>query len=235
MANCSLIAEFHRAAKFFASLALAFVLLAGVVPAADVSPQVRRLADAVDHRYNTLQSLVTSFTETYSGAGISRTESGTLWLKRPGKMRWDYTRPQPKLFLSDGKTAWFYVPGEAQARRAPVKKLDDLRSPLRYLLGRTKLEKEFSGLSLAPDVAPQDPGDVVLRGVPRGMEDRVSEVLLEIGPEHQIRRLVIQQTDGSVTEFGFSDQKENVSIPDQRFRFQPPPGVETVEATDLSP
>ncbi len=221
--------------KFFASLALALVLLPGAAPAADVSPEVRRLADAVDHRYNTLQSLEASFTETYSGAGISRTESGTLWLKRPGKMRWDYTRPQPKLFLSDGKTAWFYVPGEAQARRAPVKKLDDLRSPLRYLLGRTKLEKEFSGLSRAPDVAPQVPGGVVLRGVPRGMEDRVSEVLLEIGPEHRIRRLAIEQTDGSTTEFRFSDQKENVPMPDQRFRFQPPPGVETVETMELSP
>lgn len=221
--------------KFLASLALALVLLPGAAPAADLSPEVRRLADAVDHRYNTMQSLEAGFTETYSGAGISRTESGTLWLKRPGKMRWDYTRPQPKLFLSDGKTAWFYVPGEPQARRAPVKKLDDLRSPLRYLLGRTKLEKEFSGLSLAPDVAPQVPGDVVLRGVPRGMEDRVSEVLLEIGPEHQIRRLAMQQTDGSTTEFRFSDQKENVPIPDQRFRFQPPPGVETVESMELSP
>ncbi len=235
MANCSFTAVFPRGAKFFASFALALVLVPGVVPAADVSPEVRRLADAVDHRYNTLQSLETSFTETYSGAGISRTESGTLWLKRPGKMRWDYTRPQPKLFLSNGKIAWFYVPGEAQARRAPVKKLDDLRSPLRYLLGRTKLEKEFSGLSLAPDVAPQVPGDVVLRGVPRGMEDRVSEVLLEIGPEHQIRRLLIQQTDGATTEFRFSDQKENVPVADQRFQFQPPPGVETVETMELSP
>ena len=91
------------------------------------------------------------FTETYTGAGMTRTESGTLLLKKPGQMRWDYDQPRPKMFVTDGHTAWFYVPGEKQARRTPVKQLDDLRSPLRYLLGKTKLEKELDGLSLAPD------------------------------------------------------------------------------------
>ncbi len=71
-------------------------------------------------------------------------------------------------------TAWFYVPGEQQARRTPVKQLDDLRSPLRYLLGKTKLEKELDGLSLAPDQKPVNSGDVVLRGVPKGMRERVA-------------------------------------------------------------
>ncbi len=68
-----------------------------------------------------------------------------LWLKRPGKMLWDYREPQPKVFVTDGKWAWFYVPGERQARKAAVKKLDDLRSPLRYLLGKTKLERNLRG------------------------------------------------------------------------------------------
>ena len=121
-----------------------------------------------------------------------------------------------------------------QVRKAPVKKLDDLRSPLRYLLGQTRLEKEFSGLSLAPDVKPADPGNIVLRGVPKGMEDRINEVLLEVTPDWQIRRLVISEGDGAITQFRFADQKENVAIPDQRFKFSPPPGVETVEATEIS-
>jgi outer membrane lipoprotein carrier protein len=118
---------------------------------------VRTIADAVDHRYNDLRSMQTKFTERYTGAGMERTESGTLSLKKPGKMRWEYTSPRAKIFVSDGKTAWFYVPGENQARRTPVKKLDDLRTPLRYLLGHTKLAKEFTGLSLAPDVQPLRP------------------------------------------------------------------------------
>ncbi|MBZ5629643.1 MAG: outer membrane lipoprotein chaperone LolA [Acidobacteriia bacterium] len=195
---------------------------------------VHKLAQSVDRRYNNLESLETQFTETYRGAGISRNESGTLWLKRPGKMRWDYREPRPKLFISDGKTAWFYVPGDQQVRRASVKKLDDLRSPLRYLLGKTKLEKEFSGLSIAPGVKPLDSADVILRGVPKGMEDRVTQVLLEIAPDSQIRAITIEEADGSTTQFRFSDQRQGIYISDGRFRFTPPPGVETVESTGIS-
>ena len=106
----------------------------------------------MDQHYDHMRTLEAQFTETYTGADITRTESGTLLLKKPGRMRWDYDQPRPKLFLTDGSMAWFYVPGEQQARRTPVKQLDDLRSPLRYLLGKTKLEKELDGLSLAPDV-----------------------------------------------------------------------------------
>jgi outer membrane lipoprotein carrier protein len=212
------------------TLALIFALAASALAQSDV----HAIAAGVDRRYNSMQTLEAQFVETYRGAGINRVESGTLTLKKPGKMRWDYREPRPKLFLSDGKTAWFYVPGEQQVRRAPVKKLDDLRSPIRYLLGKTKLEKEFNGLSLAPDVNPLDAGNIVLRGLPKGMEERVSQVLLEVTPDSKLRRIVIEEADGSITEFQFKDQKENVALADARFRFTPPPGVETVEATELS-
>jgi outer membrane lipoprotein carrier protein len=160
---------------------------------------------------------------------MERTESGTLWLKKPGKMRWEYRSPRDKLFLSDGRDAWFYVPGERQVRRTAVKKLDDLRSPLAFLLGKTKLEKELQGLSLAPDVTPLAAGDVVLRGVPKSLADRVSQVLLEITPDHWIGRILIEEVDGSVTEYRFSSPRENVDVPDQRFQFVVPDGVEVIE------
>jgi outer membrane lipoprotein carrier protein len=196
---------------------------------------VHSLADQVDAHYNNLQTLRADFTETYSGGGIARNESGTLLLKRPGKMRWDYRSPREKLFLSDGHSAWFYVPGDHQARRAPIKQLDDLRSPLRYLLGKTRLEKEFNGLSLAPDVPPATSGDVVLRGVPKHMEDRVNQVLLEIAPDGAITRIVISENDGSTTEFRLTNQQENVPLADSQFKFHPPEGVEIVdEASDQS-
>ena len=132
--------------------------------------------------------------------------------------------------MSDGKDAWFYVPGDRQARRTEARKLDDVRSPLAFLLGKSKLEKELQGLSLAPDVTPLVAGDVVLRGVPQALGDRVSEILLEVTPEHRIMRIVINEVDGSATEYRFSDQKENQAIPDARFEFSPPPGTETVES-----
>ena len=196
-------------------------------------PDVHALTSKVDQRYDHMRTLEAKFTETYKGAGMSRTESGTLLLKKPGRMRWDYDSPSSKLFLTDGSAAWFYVPGERQARKTPVKQLEDLRSPLRYLLGKTKLEKELEELSVAADVQPLNPGDVVLRGVPKGMRERVAQTLLEVTPDGLISRIVVEELDGSVTEFRFLQQRENVQIRDQQFHFIPPPGVEVVAGTEF--
>ena len=206
-------------------------LLLALLPAVAANPtlDVHAIAQAVDNRYNHLQTLQAEFTETYRGAGIERTESGSLWLKKPGKMRWEYRSPKEKLFLSDGKDAWFYLPGDRQVRRSSVKKLDDLRSPLGFLLGKTRLEKELDGLSAAPDVTPTTAGNVVLRGVPKAMADRVNEVVLEITPDYHIARIQFEEADESVTEYRFSEQKENAGIADQLFRFSPPAGVEVVD------
>jgi outer membrane lipoprotein carrier protein len=189
------------------------------------------IADTVDARYNHLRTLEAQFTETYSGSGATRTESGTLLLKKPGRMRWDYAEPRPKMFLTDGNTAWFYVPGENQVRRMPVKQLDDLRSPLRYLLGKTKLEKEFDTLHIAPNEKAVNPGDIVLEGIPKDLKERVARTLLEVTPTGYIQRIVVEELDGSVTEFRFLQQRENVEIPDTKFRFTPPQGVEVVQGT----
>ena len=218
--------------KFFCLMFLAAVILSAGALAEDIST----IAHAVDDHYNHLHTLQTEFTEVYHGSGMDRTESGTLWLmkgglKKPGKMRWEYRSPREKLFVSDGKDAWFYVPSDRQARRSDARKLDDIRSPLAFLLGKSKLEKELHGLSLASDVAPLTTGDVVLRGVPQALADRVSEILLEITPEHRIVRIVIDEVDGSATEYKFSDQKEDEAISEARFHFRPPPGTETLDSS----
>jgi outer membrane lipoprotein carrier protein len=192
-------------------------------------PSVSTVARQVDDRYNHLQTFIADFAEIYQGSGMERTESGTLWLKKPGKMRWEYRSPEEKLFVGDGKDGWLYLPAQKQVRKSSMKKLDDLRSPLAFLLGKTKLEKELTGLSFAPDIQTWQPGDVMLRGVPRGMQDTVREILLEITPEHAIARLLLYGTDDSITEYRFSNQKENVFVPDAQFRFRPPPGTEVIE------
>ena len=196
---------------------------------AESAPKVHDIAQAVDSHYDHLSTLQAQFTEVYSGLGVQRTESGILWLKKPGKMRWEYRSPKEKLFLSDGKTAWFYVPSDRQARHTPVKNLDDLRSPLGLLLGKTKLEKELQGLSLAVDKNPMTPGNMLLRGVPKGLAGQVNDILLEVTPDHEISRIVLNQEDGSTTEYRFQDQKENLKIEDKNFRFTPPAGVEVTE------
>ena len=198
---------------------------AAAAPATDI----RAVARAVDQHYNHLRTLQAEFTESYRGAGAERVETGTLWLKKPGKMRWEYRSPREKLFLSDGKEGWFYVPGNKQVRKTPVSKLDDLRSPLAFLLGKARLEKQLQGLSLAPDRTPRVPGNMVLRGVPKNLADRVSQVLLEVTPDSRIVRIQMDEVDGSVTEYRFDQQQENVQIADQQFHFTVPTGVELIE------
>jgi outer membrane lipoprotein carrier protein len=194
--------------------------------AADPAKDAEALARKVDQRYNALRTLRMDFTEQLATAGVQKRESGVLTLKRPGRMRWDYKQPQEKVFVSDGKTAYFYVPGERQARKAPVKKLDDLQSPLRYLLGKSQIAKELEGLKREGNV---------LSGTPKHMKDRVERVELAINPEGLIERIVIEDIDGTRTEFAFSNIQENVAIADQQFKFSPPPGIEMVETTQIQP
>jgi len=195
---------------------------------------IHRLARAVDEHYNHLRSLQADFTEIYRGDGPERVEAGTLWLKKPRKMRWEYRSPKEKLFVSDGEAVWFYLPAERQLRKTEFRKLDDLRSPLAFLLGKTKLENELRGLSKAVDQVPMGAGNTLLRGVPQGMGGQVNEVQLEITPSDQIVRIVLMEADGGTTEFRFSGWKENLEMSDDRFRFIPPRGVETVEG-ELGP
>jgi len=211
------------------ALLAASMALGHAVPSGAQNHDIHSLARAVDSHYNHLRSLESDFTEIYRGDGPERVESGTLWLKKPRKMRWEYRSPNEKLFVSDGELVWFYLPAERQLRRTTLKKLDDLRSPLAFLLGKTKLENELQGLSKAVDQAPLGAGNIVLRGVPRAMSGQVSEVQLEITPADQIVRIVLLEADGGTTEFRFAGWKENVELTDSRFHFTPPPGVETVE------
>jgi outer membrane lipoprotein carrier protein len=208
---------------------LVSLLSAAPAWAADAKTDIKMLSAAVDAHYNRLRSLEAQFTEIYRGSGMDRSESGTLWLKKPGKMRWEYRSPKEKLFVSNGKDAWFYVPEDRQARKESAKKLEDVRSPLAFLLGKTKIQKELQGISVASDLAPLEAGNVVLRGVPIGLADRISEILLEIAPDDRIVRLVMQGVDGASTEYRFSDQKENIAITDSRFDFRTPSGTEVVE------
>ena len=222
----------------FCWLVISAVMLLGFDPSARAQ-DIRQLAHAVDDHYNHLRSLQADFTEIYRGEGTERVEAGTLWLKKPRKMRWEYRSPKEKLFISDGQAVWFYLPAERQLRKTTLKKLDDLRSPLAFLLGKTKLENELRGLSKVVDQSPLSPENTLLRGVPQGVVSQstvgqANEVQLEITPSDQIVRIVLMGADGATTEFRFAGWKENLELSDTRFQFTPPPGVETVEG-ELGP
>jgi outer membrane lipoprotein carrier protein len=213
-----------------ATCLLLVLAITGPAPAQDI----HQLAQAVDDHYNHLRSLQSDFTEIYRGDGAERVESGTLWLKKPRKMRWEYRSPKEKLFISDGQAVWFYLPAERQLRKTSLKKLDDVRSPLAFLLGKTKLENELRGLSKVIDQSPWGAGNTLLRGVPQAMGQQLSEVQLEITPSNQIVRIVLLELDGATTEFRFTGWKENLALADRQFQFTPPAGVEMVEG-ELGP
>lgn len=208
-------------------LFLALLLMAIPAQAQKVLPSAAQLAAAVDHHYNHLHSLRVNFTETYQGMGMDRHETGVLLLEKPGRMRWNYAEPPGKVFVLDGKYGWFYTPGDAQVQRIPAKKLDDLRSPLRFLLGHAQLTKELDGLTMTP----ADNGQFRLRGVPKGMEQRVRSLEVMVTADGTIHAMTLEELDGSRTSFAFGDEEENPKLAEGTFRFAAPAGVPVVEGT----
>jgi len=211
-----------------------FLLLASLLttplpaqqPSTSAQNSAHDLAQRVDRHYNQLHSLKAGFSESYEGLGMQRTESGTLLLLKPGRMKWEYSSPSGKLFLLDGKYAWFYTRGEPQVQRMAAKELDDLRSPLRFLLGHTQLEKEFDNLALAPT----PDGRFTLTGQPKGQEKRVNRLTLTVTAEGIITGIEIEEADGALTRFTFTGEQPNAAIAPATFQFSPPPGVPVVDA-----
>ncbi|MGA3159593.1 MAG: outer membrane lipoprotein carrier protein LolA [Terracidiphilus sp.] len=197
-------------------------------PSAQGSTQdaAHQLAQKVDLHYNQLRTLRAGFTESYEGLGMRRTESGTLLMMKPGRMKWEYSEPAGKLFLLDGTFAWFYSQGDSQVQRILAKQLSDLRSPLRFLLGRTKLEKELDNLTLRPAAN----GEFTLTGQPRGQEKRVSRLTLTVTADGTITGIEMEEADGALTRFTFTGEQTNVTFPAGTFRFTPPKGVPVVDA-----
>jgi outer membrane lipoprotein carrier protein len=190
------------------------------------SLSAKELAKRVDRHYNQLHSLKAGFSESYEGLGMRRTESGTLLLLKPGRMRWAYSSPAGKLFVLDGKFAWFYSRGDSQVQRVPARQLDDLRSPLRFLLGHTEIAKELNSLTATP----ASNGLFTLSGQPKGQEKRVALLSLTVTADGGINAIRIEETDGAVTRFTFTAQEPNAIAPAEAFRFVPPAGVPVVDA-----
>ena len=182
------------------------------------------VAARVDRHYNSLHSLEVHFVQNFAGMGMHRHEAGVLLLKKPGKMRWTYTEPDGKLFILDGHDGYFYSPGETEAQKVPEKQLDDLRSPLQFLLGHTELEKELKGLT----VTSTSNGLYVLAGVPKGLEQRVASLKITATSDGTIQAMTIEETDGVTNAFDFSGEADNVPAPNSAFVFVPPPGVHVV-------
>jgi outer membrane lipoprotein carrier protein len=202
------------------------MLATGIAANAQALPSALDLAKRIDEHYNRLHSLKAGFSESYEGLGMTRSEYGTMLLRKPGKMRWEYQSTHGKVFVLDGKYAWFYAPGETQVQRIAASQLDDLRSPLRFLLGHTKIQSELEGLKLASSSG----GTFVLTGVPKGQQQRIAHLALRVTADGTIRGIEIDEVDGAKTQFEFTAEEQNPTIPEAIFHFTPPAGVPVVDA-----
>jgi outer membrane lipoprotein carrier protein len=212
-------------------LRLAAVALALTPVALAQTPTAASLAHKVDDHYNHLHSLTCRYTERYRGLGMDRSETGTLTLAKPGRMRWAYDSPVGKVFVLDGKFATSYTPGDAQATRLPESQLNDMRTPLRFLLGHTELAKELTNITLTLVGTPDHPL-YTLSGTPKvklgDPASPVSTIALTVDATGQIHTMRLEQIDGTRTDFAFTNMREDLPSTSADFNFIPPPGVTVI-------
>jgi outer membrane lipoprotein carrier protein len=202
------------------------ILAAGIAHAAD-AVDVDRTLKGIEDRYNHAQTLQLAFVETYRQQGRVRVEKGELYLRKPGRMRWQYTAPAGKLFVSDGKFIYSYTPEENRAEKMKLKEADDLRAPLAFLLGRLHFADDFREFRAHPE-----DGGVLITAIPKSDKLPYAEVSFLAGPDYAIRRLEVKGQDNSLLGFVFEDEKKDPSLQDALFRFTPPPGAEYIDSSN---
>jgi outer membrane lipoprotein carrier protein len=184
----------------------------------------------LEARYSKAATLRASFLERYFENGKEmRLEAGKAYFLRPGRMRWEYEKPEKNLFLVDGKYVWFYAPDDHTATRMPAKKSEDWRTPIAFLTTGMKLSRICSEVGPARETKPSRAGNEVYRCVLRGSENEkdtaAQKVFFEISPQGELARIVVPQEAGVQIEFEFKDWEWNPALAKNLFQFEPPPGT----------
>jgi outer membrane lipoprotein carrier protein len=202
-----------------------FLLLVPIAAAA--APDLPKLLKNIEKRYNGARTIEVQFVETYKAQGRTRTEAGDLYLRKPGKMRWQYSNPAGKLFVSDGKDVYFFSPETNRAEKMKLKETEDMRAPMAFLLGRLDFDKDFGEYRTKPEGS-----GVSITAIPKSDKMAYREVTFVVAPDSHIERLIVTGQDSSVLDFSFSGEKVNPPINDQTFRFQLPKGAEFVDSSE---
>src|SRR5438105_14547248 len=197
-----------------------------------VSPQLDKglpgLVEGVERLFAEMKDFSADFIQIFEDAlNRKQQESGHLYLMRPRMMRWEYKNPEDKLFISDGKAVYYYVPADRQVNKEAVKESFDDRIPLMFLLGRSNLRNEFTRFEML-NTKPFFEGLKVVRMYPKRKTD-LQEVVMEVDhANYQISRLRLEHMDGSRSEFIFSSIRTDIRLHASMFAFQVPTGVEIV-------
>jgi outer membrane lipoprotein carrier protein len=197
---------------------------------AAAGPATDALINKVETRYNKAKTLTVQFSEQYSVQGHPRpAESGTLTLRKAGKMRWDYTKPAGKVFVSDGKMIYLYTAADNKVEQIPLKDTEDMRAPLAFLLGHLDLKKEFQDFTLRPDN-----GETWLSATAKSPKTPYEKIEMLISGSGEITRLHILGRDESRLLFELSHEQMNPAVSDSLFAFKIPPGAEVVNAVEYA-
>ena len=201
-------------------------LFLSALPLLAADPGINKLLDEVERHYNGVRTLHVAFEETISGPGRPRrTESGELYLRKPGKMRWDYRTPTGKLFLSDGKDVFYYSPVSNRAEKVKLRETEDMRAPLAFLLGRLDFEKDFTNF-----VTRSEGGETVIVATPKSEKMPYKQVEFSVSPQREIRRLIVTGHDAALLTFRFSNERMNPPLDDKLFKFVLPKGAQWAES-----
>jgi len=195
------------------------------VSAFAADPGLDKLLKSVENRYNKAKTLQVLFNETYTPQGKpQRSESGTLLLRKPLRMRWEYSQPKGKLFVSDGKSLWLYTPADNRAEQMPLKDSEDMHAPLAFLLGRLNFDKDFKNLQARPDTA-----GTRITAEPKTDNLPYTAVEFVVAPDSQIREVKVTGFDNSILDFHFDAEKVDPALDAALFVFKAPAGAEVVE------
>ncbi|MGH9805136.1 MAG: LolA family protein [Candidatus Acidiferrales bacterium] len=201
--------------------------LALALPASE--PDVKDVTRAVEQHYNQARTLEADFVQRYTLGAQTLVESGRVYFQKPGRMRWDYTHPADKLFLTDGEYAYLYVSGEQQVRRQPIKKAPEWQAAFALLLGRVELRRVFSGLELVRVHRLEGKTRWQLRALPMSDKQAFTEIWFDLDSSYRILRVEIRQRDGSLMEFHFRGWQENRPLSPELFQLRLPPGTSWVD------
>jgi outer membrane lipoprotein carrier protein len=214
---------------------------AATVPPGSRAPDLRTVLERMQKRYDQAKDMRARFSQNYTRAVVGRAtlSTGTLTFKKPGKMRWDYSKPEPRMFLSNGQVLWLYEPEEKQAFKQDLKS-SQLPAALAFLMGKGKLADEFEvAFAKEPNDAkaelPGRPGDIRLALGPKQPQSTYKSMLFVVDPkEFLVRESVLVDSQGNSNHFIFDDLEVNTKVSDALFKWSPPAGVRVVDTNQMS-
>ena len=209
------------------------LLTIAVVGAAAAPPTASELAATLQRKYDGVKDFAADFVHAYEGGVLRKqiTERGKLQVKKPGKMRWEYTAPEDKLFVSDGVKMYSYIKQDKQVIVSDIPAADQATTPTLFLAGKGSLTRDFTP-SLVDAPAGSPPGSQGLKLVPKTRQREYDWLTLVVDPVSlAIRGLVTVDAQGGTSRFSFTNLKENVGMADKAFEFKMPRGVDVVHAS----